>query len=95
MGQVEWPRVGGQWSEKIEIWQFLRSAERRRNSPITPLEMVSFTFRSRVKRDRNVGGTSSEIGMRKRTVLQKRVGIEYGGNNLPPLAAGNGRVTLL
>ena len=28
--------------------------------PITPLEMVSFTFRSRVKRDRNAGGTGAK-----------------------------------
>ena len=28
--------------------------------PVTHLEMVSFTFRSRVKRDRNAGGTVAE-----------------------------------
>jgi hypothetical protein len=51
-----WPVV-----RKERIWRFLESAERGRNMPISRLEMVSFTFRFNVKRDRNAGGTDRYV----------------------------------
>jgi hypothetical protein len=40
--------------------RFLKLAKRSENMPITHLEMVTSTFRSRPERDRNAGGTRNE-----------------------------------
>ena len=42
--------------------EFCKQAKHRRNMPITPLEMVGFTFHSQAKRDRNAGETRPKRG---------------------------------